>query len=273
MANNLLGLLGIVAGALSVGYADAPTTRPDQAIGAPPQHLSFHGFYTKCAYFQGLPVLGSAKVEDAAFRKLIDTFNKMMVSTPKGTMKAMVENDCHYSIMAEEEGQTDLPEYADLRNDPNMDWNKRARGLGGQVCSGGEENILELKTDRYKGESIYIHEFAHTLDDYAFSKIDSTFVPEITSAYEHAMSRGLWKNTYSASNRAEYWAEGVQMYFDCARTSPKADGVHNEVGNREALMRYDAKLFKVVDRMFGGNPWRYEGSYNNTALPLPDFLK
>lgn len=242
---------------------------PQVTIRRPLHSLSYGGFYTKCVYFQGMPILGSDKVEDRAFVRIVDTFTKMLARAPMGTMRALVDAGCHYSIIAEEEGQTDLPEYADLRNDPNMDWNKRARGLGGKYTSGGEENILEYPTDRYKGESIYIHEFAHTLDEFGFSKVDKDFVRDITNAYDRAMAEGLWRNTYSRTNRAEYFAEGVQMYFDCARTASPANGVHNEVGNRDALRRYDPRLFAVVDRVFGGNPWRYEGRYNTTKLRLP----
>ncbi|MBX3112441.1 MAG: hypothetical protein KF857_10570 [Fimbriimonadaceae bacterium] len=238
-------------------------------VSKPPAALSYGGFYSKHVSFRGMPILGSAKVEDRAFAVIVDTFNKMLARCPKGTMEALVKAGCHYSIIAEEEGQTDLPEYADLRDDPKTDWNKRARGLGGKYCSGGEENILEYPTDRYKGESIYIHEFAHTLDEFAFSAVDKDFVKDIKAAYASAMKEGLWHDTYSKTNRMEYFAEGVQMYFDCARTASPADGVHNEVGNRVGLKKYDPKLFAVVDRVFGGNPWRYEGKYNTTKLPPP----
>jgi hypothetical protein len=244
------------------------TTRPAEPIVPPPDSLAYGGFYSKCVYFQGLPIIGSAKVEDRAFRVIVSTFNKMLARVPKGTMRALVDSGCHYSIIAEEEGQTDLPEYANLRNDPNTDWNKRARGLGGKETSGGEENILEYPTDRYKGESIYIHEFAHTLDEFGFSKVDRNFVRDITNAYDEAMKDGLWANTYSKTNRAEYFAEGVQMYFDCARVASPPNGVHNEVGNREGLKKYDPRLFAVVNRVFGGNPWRYEGAYNTTRLKV-----
>jgi len=238
-------------------------------IVAPPEDLAQKGFYTKCVYFQGMAILGSPKVEDRAFDVIVDTFTKMLAKCPKGTMKALVDAGCHYSIIADEEGQTDLPEYADLKNDPKTDWNKRARGLGGKVCSGGEENILEYPTDRYKGECIYIHEFAHTLDQFAFRKVDKNFVKDIKAAYDQAMKDGLWKDTYSKTNRFEYFAEGVQMYFDCARTATPANGVHNEIGNRVGLQKYDPRLYSVVDRMFGGNPWRYEGKYNTSKLPPP----
>ncbi len=258
MPTALLALL------LTSGIAGTPVP---QAIVKPPDALSYGGFYTKCVSFQGLPILGSPKVEDSALVKIADTFGKMLARVPKGTMKALVDAGCHYSIIAEEEGQTDLPEYAHMRNDPKTDWNKRARGLGGKYTSGGEENILEYRTDRYNGESIYIHEFAHTLDEFGFSKVDKDFKRDLTNAYRKAMAEGLWKDTYARTNSSEYFAEGVQSYFDCNRVAHPPNGIHNEVANRARLETYDPRLFAVLDRVFGGNPWRYEGKYNTTNLP------
>jgi alpha-glucosidase len=203
-------------------------------------------------------------VDDRAFRKIIETFTKLLANVPESTTDHLVRAGSHYSIIASVEGQTDLPEYRSMRNDPKTDWNKRARGLGGLVTSGGEENILEYPNDRYKGESIYIHEFAHTLGNYAFARSDPKFKADLREAYDKALADGLWNKTYSRTNRDEYWAEGVQMYFDCARSASPPNGVHNEVCNREQLKAYDPRLYALVDREFGANPWRYDGSYNTT---------
>ncbi len=258
----MLQFVSLVAIALQ---ATSPiTTKPDEPIGVPPDKLTYHGFYKKCAYFRGLPIIGSEKVSDAAFRRIIASFLKMLDKVPDSQFQVLVNAGSHYSIIAATEGQTDLPEYADLRNDPKTDWNKRARGLGGFDTSGGEENVLESAGDRYHGESIYIHEFAHTLANFVFEKTDPSFRQSLIDAFSSARSKGLWDKTYSATNRDEYWAEGVQMYFDCARTAVPPNGVHNQVGNRVQLKNYDPKLFALVDRAFGGNPWRYEGTYNTT---------
>lgn len=189
--------------ALALGPSVPRTTGPNDPIEAPPKELSYNGFYKKCVYFEGLPILGSEKVEDRAFRVIVATFSKMMADASPKVMESMVKRKSHYSIIAFEEGQTDLPEYADMRNDPNTDWNKRARGLGGDITSGGEENILEYKEDRYNGESIFIHEFAHTLSSEGFSQVDPTFLGRLRRAYESAKSNGLWQNTYARTNMYE----------------------------------------------------------------------
>jgi alpha-glucosidase len=240
------------------------TTLPSDSISSPPPSLTFDGFYSKCAYLRDIPIISSSKVDDRAFRVLINALNHMLAKVPLSTTDYLVKQGSHYSMIAAVEGQTDLPEYADLRNDPKTDWNKRARGLGGLVTSAAEENILEFPNDPYKGESIYIHEFSHTLANYAFNRSDPTFMPSLRKAYRDAIASGLWKNTYSASNYDEYWAEGVQMYFDCARSASPPNGVHNEVCNRVGLAKYDSELFRLVDKEFGHNPWRYEGTYCTT---------
>jgi hypothetical protein len=256
---------------LAIAATTAPaapiTTGPADPIGPPPAELR-QGFYTKCAYLQGMPILGNDRVDDRAFHTLIDVLGKVLARCDRRVMPTLVAGGTHYSIIAEHDGQTLLPELAELRHDPRVDWDKRARGMGGRCASGGEENILELPSDRYRGECIYLHEFAHTLDRYAFSVIDPGFRQSLQDAYRHAKATGLWQNTYGITNPAEYFAEGVQMYFDCACGGYPADGVHNEVINREQLARYDPALFAVIDAAFGHNPWRYEGRYNTTGKTL-----
>ncbi len=260
---------GLIAILLTVALATAQaqagkTTGPNEPLQSPPPSLSQGGFYKKCAYFHGLPIIGSEKVDDRAFHVLIRSLGHMLAKVPDSEFQLLVDQGSHYSIIADEEGQTDLPEYRDMKNDPKVDWNKRARGLGGLVTSAAEENILEYPNDRYKGESIYIHEFGHTLANYVFAKADKSFRPDLRKAYKDAIAAGLWKNTYSATNSAEYWAEGVQMYFDCARSASPPNGVHNEICNREGLAKYDPELYALVDREFRSNPWRYDGTYNTT---------
>ena len=65
------------------------------------------------------------------------------------------------------------PGYAeDGTNDPKTDWDKRARGLGGKITSCGEENLLNLKGDRYRSENILIHEFSHAIHRYGIGVVD-----------------------------------------------------------------------------------------------------
>ena len=51
------------------------------------------------------------------------------------------------------------------------------------------------------------------------SDVDKEFDSRLKKAYDEAIRQGLWKNTYAATNHKEYWAEGVQDWFDCNRTN------------------------------------------------------
>lgn len=59
-------------------------------------------------------------------------------------------------ILARYEGTTDMPEYAHLESDTTVNWDVRARGLGGTMelpmTSCAEENILCYQIDKYHAE-------------------------------------------------------------------------------------------------------------------------
>ena len=65
------------------------------------------------------------------------------------------------------------------------------------------------------------------------------------------MSQGKWKNTYAATNRMEYWAVGVQAYFNVGGKGPEhGDGIFNHVNNRYDLYHYDPNLYALINEAF-----------------------
>ena len=71
------------------------------------------------------------------------------------------------------------------------------------------------------------------------AELDPTFDDRLEAAYRAATDKGLWKGTYAGSNREEYWAEGVQDWFDNNREN---DALHNHVNTRAELKEYDPAL-------------------------------
>jgi hypothetical protein len=65
----------------------------------------------------------------------------------------------------------------------------------------------------------------------------------------------LWKDAYAASNKNEYWAEGVQSWFD---TNRENDNQHNHINTRAELKEYDTGLAALLKEVFGDKSWRYE---------------
>ncbi|MES2763633.1 MAG: hypothetical protein V4677_15570, partial [Bacteroidota bacterium] len=64
------------------------------------------------------------------------------------------------------------------------------------------------------------------------------------------ITNGLWKNTYAISDFNEYWAEGVQDYFNTNLQAIPTDGIHNSINTREELKKYDPLLFKFISQYF-----------------------
>ena len=95
----------------------------------------------------------------------------------------------------------------------------------------------------------------HAIHEIGMREVDKTFDARLRAAYDEAMKEGLWKKTYAATNRMEYWAEGVQSYYDC--NAPPNRGVHNDINTREKLAKYDPALFELIDETFKQNTWRY----------------
>ena len=251
-----------------------------QGIVPVPARLSGGGFYSKMLDFEGMPILASSKVDDRALFVARDRFAGMLRNVPRAWVRQLGARGTTFSIIAEKEQTLDLPAYRYLKSDKKTDWNKRARGFGGSAASAAEENILESPTDRYRGESVLVHEFAHTLDSVVFSRMDPRFRPDLKAAYAAAKGRGLWSDSYGGTNVEEYWAVGVACYFDCNGLASPPDGVRNGVANRFMLQRYDPGLFRLIDRAFDHNAWRYPGRYNRTSpflsgsgYPVPNFAR
>ncbi|MCI0702857.1 MAG: hypothetical protein L0241_17390 [Planctomycetia bacterium] len=214
--------------------------------------LKLDPFYEKSTDYNGLPILSSGKVSDEALVEARYLIGKMLADRADITA-ALVKNRCRFVVMAPTEMTTDVPEQRNMT--PKDYWDKRARGLGGRITSCGEENLLNLKGDRYRNENILIHEFGHCIHQYGLRRVDPKFDGRLRAIYARAMNRGLWKNTYSATNAGEYWAEGVQSYFDC--NAPPSRGVHNDINTREELAKYDPDLFELIDEVFKQSPYRY----------------
>lgn len=237
----------------------APETAPPPRLLVAPiaaelrERLKLDAFYQKHADLEGLPIVSSAKVSDAGLIEARHLIRQMLARRPD-VLKAMVKNRVRVMVMAPTEMTTDVPEQRHMKDDPKTDWDKRARGLGGRLTSCGEENLLNLKGDRYRNENILIHEFGHAIHRFGVGGVDRAFDARLKETYTRAVDKGLWKNTYAATNHSEYWAEGVQSYFDC-NNPPNAS--HNQVNTREELAEYDPDLYKLIDESFGRNPWRY----------------
>lgn len=223
---------------------------------AVPKEMKQPEFYKKYLCQEGFPIVASANVRDEALMKAYEYMHRMLLKLP-AAREAMIRRGCKVIVIGEKEQVSDIPEYAFFTRtaEEKKYWNARARGFGGSegdgwCMSGGEENLLDLPGDRYKGENIFIHEFAHLIHCVGLRETVPGFDERLQRLYDKAKSEGRWANTYAMTNKEEYFAECVQSYFDCNRSAEKADGIHNSVNTREKLRNYDPEMYALLCEFF-----------------------
>lgn len=220
-----------------------------------PARLKVAPFYKKYISAGGYPILSSEKVSDYALKEAAYLVNLLLARRPD-VREAMIASGSRMTVMAYNEFTTDIPEYAHFT--PKDYWDRRARGLGGSqtdpLCSSAEENLLGFAGDPYTKENILIHEFAHAIHLRGMVEVDKTFEKRLKATYDKAMAAGLWKGKYAATNPAEYFAEGVQSWFDNNRED---DHDHNHVNTRAELIEYDPGLAAICREVFGETVLKY----------------
>ena len=77
---------------------------------------------------------------------------------------------------------------------------------------------------------------------------------KVTSKDDILIVFGGAKQCYASRNHAEYWAAGVQCWYDTNRTM---DHDHNHIHTRVGIQRYDPGLAKVCEEVLGNDPWRF----------------
>ncbi|MFO0977215.1 MAG: hypothetical protein U0996_12505 [Planctomycetaceae bacterium] len=237
-------------------------------------------FYTQRVSAGGYPVVASAGVNPYALKEAAYLIDLMLAKRPD-VRKAMIESGSRMCIIGWNEFTTDQPEFRQLaeypmREFPGLDakdfWDARARGLGGSqddpFCSCGEENLLCYNGDPYSTENILIHEFAHNIHLRGLVNVDPYFDDRLKQAYDKAMETGLWKGKYASVNHHEYWAEGVQSWFDNNRED---DHDHNHVNTRKELIEYDSGLAELCREVFGDTELRYTKPQTRLTGHLQDY--
>ncbi|MDR2680064.1 MAG: hypothetical protein LBC47_04555 [Tannerella sp.] len=225
-------------------------------ICAPPAELNLDSFYRKYMSVNGIHVVSSWRVPDSCFYAAYITIKAMTEALSKEVLDTLAAKNTRIGIMARYEGTTDIPEHAYLAADTSLNWDLRARGLGGSpgnpfsTCA--EENILAYQIDKYHAEDILIHEFSHTIHGAGILSIYPGFNRELQASLDAALAKGRWKNVYAATNIEEYWAEGVQNWFNVNAEvdNDDGDGKHNKINTREEMKRYDPGLYEIISRFF-----------------------
>lgn len=261
-------------------------------VSAPPAVLGLDPFYTKYLDAGGIPVVASARVPDHALVVAREIVLGLLRHRPD-LAQVLVAQHQRVAIMAPDEGTVDLPEQRDWKKPAITDvrltmcerkhyadrigrlsdrdyWNGRARGMAGPLTSGATEDLLGLRSSRYYGETIFLHEFSHQVLA-AIRVADPALSARIDAAYRAALSAEKWKDEYAAVNVDEYWAEGTQFWFNSNKVAAMNG---RRVLSDDDLRAYDPNLHAVLHAAYGdqhhidGDPF-YDSPARVPPGPLP----
>lgn len=244
-------------------YIGTQTTQVDAACKrtptVPAPELGLDPFYEKSLDARGIPVIGSASVDD---RALVQACITVMHLLPRASevLSAMVQHEFRVAVLSPSEVLTELPEYRDLYAVfPGDDWDAM-RGVGATrarpVSSVGQENVLCSSNNESPGEFILPQTFSHGLRTLGIEVTDADFSSRLEAVYEQALAAGRWKGTFASSSPGQYFAEGIQDWFDANAQASPADGVHNEVNTRDELKAYDPALAGLIAEYLVDEDWR-----------------
>ena len=106
------------------------------------------------------------------------------------------------------------------------------------IGSNAEEDVLCSPSDLYPDEDITVHEVPHTLC------VSSDYTSNLSSSILILCS------LRSILLAGEYFAEGMQAYFDVGRKTDKEAPY-----TRDMLKRQDPQLYTLIDQWMGHNEW------------------
>src|SRR5262245_2891644 len=207
------------------------------------------GFFSKRLDYAGIPIKAHAAVADEALRQARARLHQMLEHCPN-VRANLAEYGAELHIIGKDQVTSDLPEHRHLKGKPfdgKLTVDQRTRGLGGLFASCGEENLLRLPKDRYRGRDICVHEFAHCVRDHGMQRESRELFRE---QRRRSLAAGLWTESYAGANDDEFFAELSMWYFgthgDLHMTGPKPED------GSEGLRKYDPEAFALMDRFYRG---------------------
>jgi hypothetical protein len=217
-----------------------------QAISPPEKN-----FFTKRLDYHGIPIKAPPVVVDEALYAAYGRLS-MLLSNQPTVVSNLVSAGAELHIIGRNQVTTDLPEWRHDKGVPRPEYNgktrdERTRGMGGLLTSCGEENLLRLENDRYRGRDICIHEFSHNIRNHGVPREIRT---NFNDLYHRSLEKGLWEKSYAASNPDEFFAELTMWYFgthgDLHMTGTKPEN------GPEGLKKYDPEAFALLDEFYSG---------------------
>jgi hypothetical protein len=225
-------------------------------------------FFSKVLDFHGIPIKAHKVVSDealyAAYGRLSLLFSNLLEKQPM-VISNLVAAGAELHVIGRDQVTTDLPEWRhdkgkQLAEYHGLTRDERTRGMGGLLTSCGEENLLHLPNDRYRGRDICLHEFSHNIRNHG---IQREVRQRFDEQYRRSLDKGLWQRSYAGSNPDEFFAELTMWYF----------GTHGDLhmtGSKPAngpdgLKQYDPDVYALLDDFYSGRITIVERQHSRNA--------
>jgi len=201
------------------------------------------GFFAKRLDYHGIPIKAAGVVSDEALREAYQRLDMMLQHQPV-VLANLVAAGASLHIIGKDQMTSDLPEHRHMKGKKINSYNnqtvdERTRGLGGLMTSCGEENLLRLEQDRYRGRDICVHEFAHNIRIFGMT---SEVRRKFDEQRERSLKKQLWVGSYAGSNPDEFFAELTMWYF----------GTHGDMGMQGQKPGVGQEVLKQYDREDSG---------------------
>jgi len=207
------------------------------------------GWYSKELVFAGIPIKAHKDVADQALFEAKRRIAMMTAKLPNVRWN-LAHAGAQIHIIGKDQVTSDLPEYRDLKGKPfdgKLTVDERTRGLGGLSTSCGEENLLKLDNDRYRGRDICVHEFAHNIYR---AGVQASIREAFRQRMKAALAEGRWVGAYAATNEDEFFAE-LSMWYWGTHGDLHMTGAKPENG-KEGFRKYDPETFALFDKFYSG---------------------
>ena len=216
-------------------------------VASIPSEIEADPFYSKYADAQGIPVLSSPEASDIALEHACWIVQRML-ALRDDVRSEMIARGARIAVIAPHERLSDLPELMGVSNSL-----ANTRGIGAWVGQpltiAAEENLLCLENDVYRGEIILVHSMAHAMRALGIGSLEPDFDRRLEAAYQSSVYfEGKWRDAFASESFPQYWAEGVQCWFDANLAPPNP--YHNEINTRSELAEYDPSLYAIIEDYF-----------------------
>lgn len=235
-----------------------PLVETSNTVIIPPKGV--HPFYKKYINADGIIIVGSDKVSDAALIAARKTVLYVLSKRPD-VHKAMLQHHPRISIMAISEKASDLPEFG-----PREDgqW-----GLGQRP--GDPTALVSEKGVCYEGNRSYIanfllHEFVHMIHNLAIKTDYPGVAADIYAAYANAVRNGSFippqKEVLEGISPSrgygvdEYLTHSVNAWYDLDESLPgiwmdfKIGEWGPRSGTTKELKERDPAIYEIIGRFF-----------------------